>query len=227
MLTSVIATDYNRVVCIRQTRNDEEVTDWWKWWAIMFLYKKKKKTGKRVHLQRKKKRKRKKEKLLQDESTVTAPGLPPPPLSPPLSLPPPPSGKKTPKCGVREGERGGRNDSGLDGWWWMKQWRFSSGASVWCWGIWCHTAAVCRTLVSSSVWPLTCLLCLVWLIYNDPWDKNINILMPNKMCVLPTWHGWEGHIFDAWVKWFFKQKKRQHLTIFFTSWHCIFFSFSY
>lgn len=27
MLMSVIATDYNRVVCIRQTRNDEEVTD--------------------------------------------------------------------------------------------------------------------------------------------------------------------------------------------------------
>lgn len=22
----------------RQTRNDEEVTDWWKWWAIIFLY---------------------------------------------------------------------------------------------------------------------------------------------------------------------------------------------
>lgn len=155
MLTSVVATDYNRVVCIRQTRNDEEVTDWWKWWAIIFLYKKnrKKKNRKKKLQSTSSKKKEKKRKRKKSCCRMRAPwqllGCPPL-LSPPLSLPPPPSGKK-PKCGVREGERGGRNDSGLDGRWWMKQWRFSSGASVWCWGIWCHTAAACRTLVSGSV----------------------------------------------------------------------------
>lgn len=185
MLMSVIATDYNRVVCIRQTRNDEEVTDWWKWWAIIFLFKKTKqeKENYRVHLQRKgareknPKKDKEKEKMPQDESTVTAPGL---------RTPLPPSIWKETKCDARVGERdglgwGGRNDSGLDGWWWMKQWHFSSGASV-CecvWytlavcvcvsggEVWCHAAGFCRVRVFSSIWPLTCLLCLVQLIYND------------------------------------------------------------
>lgn len=185
MLMSVIATDYNRVVCIRQTRNDEEVTDWWKWWAIIFLYLKK--AGKRkyrVHFQR---NKRKREKLLQNESTVTAPLCPPSPL---LSLPPSPSIWKKKRSVVWEGERGGRNDSGLDGWWWMKQWRFSSGASVWCWGIWCHTAAVCRT----SVWPACC----AWFdSFATTLVIKIYVSWCQTKCVLPTWHGCEGHIFDA------------------------------
>lgn len=145
-------------------------------------------------------------------------------LSPPHCLPPslPPSIWKKTKCGVRR-KRGGWNDSGLDGWWWMKPWHLSSGASVRSWGIWCHAAAVCRTLVSSSVQPLTCLLCLAWLIYNDPRDKNINILMPNKIWF--TYMTWmqRTHLW-CWVKWW-KRKKEQHLTIFFTSWHCIFFLF--
>lgn len=58
MLMSAIATDYNRVVCVTQTRNDEEVTDLWKWWAIIFLHLKKQ-TGRgnyRVHLWKKKKK---------------------------------------------------------------------------------------------------------------------------------------------------------------------------
>lgn len=74
--SSVIATDYNRVVCIRQTRNDEEVTDWWKWWAIIFLYKKKKTQEKETtEYIFKEKKEKEKEKLLQDESTMTAPPL--------------------------------------------------------------------------------------------------------------------------------------------------------
>lgn len=36
MLTSVIATDYNKVAYVQQTRNDE-FTDSWKWWIIIFL----------------------------------------------------------------------------------------------------------------------------------------------------------------------------------------------
>lgn len=89
----------------------------------------------------------------------------------------PPSIWKKTKCGVREGERGGKDDSGLDGWWWMKQWRFSSGASVWCWAIWCHTAAVCRTLSLQQRLTLSPACCAsVWLIYNDPWDKKYKYL---------------------------------------------------
>lgn len=54
-LAPVVATD-NRVVCVRQTRNDEMVTDWWKWWAIRLLFKKAGERNYRVHLQRKKKK---------------------------------------------------------------------------------------------------------------------------------------------------------------------------
>lgn len=115
MLTSVIATDYNRVVCIRQTRNDEEVTDWWKWWAIIFLYKKQEKK-KLQSTSSKKKREKEKERQAPagwehlDSSLAASPY---PLFSPSL---PPRCGKK--KCDEREREkeeRGGRNDSGLDG----------------------------------------------------------------------------------------------------------------
>lgn len=150
-------------------------------------------------------------------------GCPPSPLF--SSSLPPPCRKKKKKCDGREGERGRRNDSGLDGWWWMKQWRCSSGAAVWCWEIWRRVATVSWTSQSP---PTTCLLCLVWLIYSNPWDKNINILMPNKMCfTYMTWmkrtHLWclsKMNISNKILK-----KKKTALTIFFTSWHCIFFFF--
>lgn len=66
-------------VCIRQTRNDGEVTDQWKWWAIIFLYKRKQEKKELHSTSSKNKKKERKKKLLQDESTVTAPGLPPKP----------------------------------------------------------------------------------------------------------------------------------------------------
>lgn len=174
MLTSAVATDYNRVVCIRQTRNDEEVTDWWKWWAIIFLSKKKKKKKQQEKetteyiLKEKKTREREREKksccrmrapwqLL--GCTPASPLLPSPSLPPP---PPPPSVREKKKeesvVWEREKEGDGMTAGWMvgDGW---KRWRWSSGASVWCdvggwggWGvgIWCHAAAVCRTLKSPA-----------------------------------------------------------------------------
>lgn len=187
MLTSVIATDYNRVVCIK---TDEE---WWGGYRLMevmsnksSLLKKKKERNYRVHLQRGNKKQEREKGCCRMRALWQLLGCPPSPLF--SSLPPCPLlvGRKKKKHDGREGERGRRNDSGLDGWWWMKQWRCSSGAAVWCWEIWRRAVAVCRTSQSP---PMTCLLCLVWLIYSDPWDKNINILMPNKMCVFTymTW----------------------------------------
>lgn len=73
-LAPVVATD-NRVVCVRQTRNDEMVTDWWKWWAIRLLFKKAGERNYRVHLQRKKER-----SCCWMRAPLTAPPDPPTPL---------------------------------------------------------------------------------------------------------------------------------------------------
>lgn len=91
-------------------------------------------------------------------------------------------------------------------------------------GLWCHAATVCRTLVSSSVQPLTRLLCLAWLIYNDPRDKNINILMPNKIWfTYMTWmqrtHLWR------WVKWRKRKRTAFNNILYILALHI--FSFSY
>lgn len=97
MLTSVIATDYNRVVCIRQTRNDEEVTDWWKWWATIFLSKKRQEKETTEYIFKEIKKKERKAAAgweHRDSSNVAPPSLSPLiPSSLPPSLPPPPSGK--------------------------------------------------------------------------------------------------------------------------------------
>lgn len=117
--------------------------------------------------------------------------------------PPPPSIWKETKCDARVGERdglgwGGRNDSGLDGWWWMKQWHFSSGASV-CVCVW-YTLAVCVCVSGGGglmprSWILQGPSLQQHLTFDLPavlgsthlqWPleiKNINILMLTKECV--------------------------------------------
>lgn len=157
----------------RQTRNDEEVTDWWRWWAI-FLDKKGKKKLQSTSS------KRKKDELLQDESTVTAPGLP--------SLPPPSvlEGEKKSVMWERatEWQRAGMVG---DGW--------NNGVAARCdGGRWDATRPRCPA-------------CCAWFdsFTINPWDKNINILMPNKN-VSPTRHKWEGHVLDAWMSWISQTK---------------------
>lgn len=149
---------------------------------------------KRSERKKKPKKDKEKEKMPQDESTVTAPGL---------RTPLPPSIWKETKCDARVGERdglgwGGRNDSGLDGWWWMKQWHFSSGASV-CECVW-YTLAVCVCVrggggLMPRSWILQGPSLQQHLTFDLPavlgsthlqWPleiKNINILMLTKECV--------------------------------------------
>lgn len=77
--------------------------------------------------------------------------------------------------------------------------------------------------------PLTCarlsLLCLIRTHLQWPLSKKKKEIQCFEHVQLQSWHRW--YIFDAYIselsKRTKKKKKRQCLTIFFTSWHCIFF----